>query len=409
MKAFHSKLRRFSAVLIGLVLIIAGLFKLMDPVGAGLVVEAYLQFFHLGFLLPLSKVLGTGLALLEAVTGAALITGVYRKFFAITASVLIVGFTGITFILWMVNPAFDCGCFGEAIHLTHGQSLLKNLILLALACVAFLPFRDYGANRKGKKIPFYLVSASFLALVTYSWMFIPMTDFTPFNYHSRLLAAEQEDPHSDQVDYVTVFIYEKDGQQGSFTEDQLPDSTWTFIRSESALKEDNYQVQSYPELAFTDAEGHFCDERAAEEFVLVCSVPAPEKMSPGQWSRTAGMLEGARENGFTPLLLVTAEPGTAEAFIPESLAPQERYTLIENACYADYRTLISLNRSNGGATYFNEGDLVRKWASRKLPQTEDFAALRASDKTDLTITADTRTKLWYQAFFLYAVAVLFLL
>ena len=37
-------------VILGMVLLVAGLLKLMDPVGAGLVMDEYFNFFHLGFL-----------------------------------------------------------------------------------------------------------------------------------------------------------------------------------------------------------------------------------------------------------------------------------------------------------------------------------------------------------------------
>ena len=41
------RLRRLCAFIIGVVFVIAGIFKLLDPVGAGLVMEGYLRFFHL--------------------------------------------------------------------------------------------------------------------------------------------------------------------------------------------------------------------------------------------------------------------------------------------------------------------------------------------------------------------------
>ena len=55
MKGFHLGLRRLCSILLGLVFFIAGMLKLMDPVGAGLVVEEYFEFFHLGWLAFASK------------------------------------------------------------------------------------------------------------------------------------------------------------------------------------------------------------------------------------------------------------------------------------------------------------------------------------------------------------------
>ena len=75
MKGFHIGLRRLCSVLLGLVFFIAGMLKLMDPVGSGLVVEEYLEFFHIGGLAFAAKWIGVILALVETLTGAALIAG----------------------------------------------------------------------------------------------------------------------------------------------------------------------------------------------------------------------------------------------------------------------------------------------------------------------------------------------
>ena len=168
MKKYHNRMRRLAAVIIGLVFFVAGVFKLMDPVGAKLVVIEYLNFFHLGFLRSLAMPIALVFALVEALCGAALVTGVYRFISAVVSSSLIVFFTIITFILWIFNPEMDCGCFGEVIHLSHLQTLIKNLILLALAAVAFIPFKDYGKNKTRKFIPFWIVAASTVALMVYS-------------------------------------------------------------------------------------------------------------------------------------------------------------------------------------------------------------------------------------------------
>ena len=409
MKVGYNRLRRFAAILVGLVFFVSGTLKLRDPVGASLIVKEYLNFFHIGFLGGASMGIGITFALLEAISGTALITGRYRKFFAILTSCLIAFFTLLTLILWIANPSFDCGCFGEAIHLTHAQSFLKNLVLLGLSALAFIPFKEYGQGREGKLVPFYLVSASLVGLLIYSYVNIPLKDFTPYNFNTRLLAAEILDPEGDNIDYVTVFIYEKNGEEGSFTEGQLPDSTWTFVRSETMLKEDHYRTENFPDLEFTDAEGNFCNELAAGEHVMVCSVPEPSKVKDGKWSEIAQFISNATENGFTPLLLVCAEPGSIASLIPGDMDAVSRYTIENSAYYSSFKTLISLNRSPVGITYFNEGDLVRKWHQGNMPSAEDLAWLRSNDTTELTISADTRGNLWFEAFFLYCIAVMVLL
>ena len=169
MRIFHIGIRRFCSILLGLVFFSAGMLKLMDPVGAGLVVEEYLKFFHLAWAAGASRFLGVAMALLETLTGAALMAGVWRKAVAILTSTMMAIFTLITLILLIFNPEMDCGCFGEAIHLTHNQSFIKNLILLALWALAFLPLRkETPAPRKSKFIGFALVGVSVLLFLLYS-------------------------------------------------------------------------------------------------------------------------------------------------------------------------------------------------------------------------------------------------
>ena len=228
MKKAHHRLRRLCAVLIGLTFLFSGLFKLLDPVGTGLIVSEYFKFFQVGFLQGLSKPFGMGLALLESITGAALITGVYRKLTAVVASAMVVFFTVVTLILWIANPVMDCGCFGEAIHLTHAQTFWKNVVLLMLALIAFVPFQNFGVPRKGKYIAFWIAVPSLVFALWFNARHLPMIDYTEFKPGAELFASLDND-YQAMDGKVPTFIYERDGQRGSFSLENLPDSTWTFV------------------------------------------------------------------------------------------------------------------------------------------------------------------------------------
>ena len=193
MKGFHSAIRRLCSVLLGLVFFTAGMLKLMDPVGSGLIVDEYLKFLHMGWLGFASKPIGVALALVEALTGAALLAGVWRKQVALVTSFLTVAFTILTLQLLIVNPEMDCGCFGEAIHLTHLQTFIKNLVLCLLCIGAFLPARDYGRNRKSKVVAFSLAAVAILLFTVHSLISIPLMDFTEFAPGVSLAEDEYEE------------------------------------------------------------------------------------------------------------------------------------------------------------------------------------------------------------------------
>ena len=401
-KIFHYRLRRLCSLIIGLVFLVAGIFKLLDPVGAGLVVEEYYHFLHLSFLLPTAKAVAVALALIEALLGAALIAGVWRKPVAIAASVLILLFTILTLILAIVNPSMDCGCFGEVIHLSNLQTFIKNLVLLALALIAFAPFRDLGEPRKRKYVSFTIAAVSIAAFTCYSLSSLPLVDFTPFTPGSELMAAD-----SDGEDFVSTFIYEKNGQEGAFTLDKLPDSTWTFVRTETMRLNGLKSGQETPILSFADSTGTYKDEMATSGNVLVVSIHAPAKLKGDQWTRVANVLEGASKAGFTPLLLVAGTKARMERI--STIVPEVRETLWPGIYYSDRKTLLAMNRSNGGATWFNDGQLIMKYHSSRLPSDEDLLRMTGEDPAETMLQTSVKGRLRFQGFLLYTIALLLLI
>ena len=388
MKKAHHSLRRFCAILIGLVFLASGLLKLLDPVGTGLIVSEYFKFFHLGFLQGTAKALGMVLSLVEAITGAALISGVFRKTTAIVTSILVVFFTIITLILWIAKPEMDCGCFGEAIHLSHGQTLLKNLVLLALAALAFIPFQNFGVPRKGKYVAFFLAIPSLIFALCHNARHLPMIDFTEFAPGTELFASLDND-YQEMDGKVPTFIYERNGQRGSFTLDALPDSTWTFVGVDTLSRSGMYKNASKPVLSFRDAEGEYQDELAVLGKVMVFSVYDPED---ADWDRIRTQAAEARVCGATPLILA----------VPGEDTPEDVYL-------ADYKPLITLNRANGGATYFNDGELISKWSPRDVPEGEELRSLLDREPVVASTDFIVGRRIRAQGFALYLLALLLLL
>jgi uncharacterized membrane protein YphA (DoxX/SURF4 family) len=385
------RLKRFCGFLFGIVFFFSGLMKLMDPVGAGLVVKEYFDFMHLGFMAPAAKIFGVTLALAETLIGTALVSGVWRKPVGMTALIMQSIFTLITLFLLIFNPEMDCGCFGEAIHLTHLETFIKNLILLALILIYFFPNKHLGKPDGKKYVSFGIVSVSCVAFMIYSLMYIPPVDFTAYESGTELLAAVSDG--GDDI-YESVFTYEKDGKTQDFTLDELPDSTWTFVSTDTRLKED--LAESTAELSIFDSRTQtYADSLAAKGKVMVFSLYDTD-IDQEQWDEIGRLAGDAESNGIRPLILAT-ETETA----PE--------TLKAFAYTSDYKTLISLNRSNGGITYFNDGTLIKKWAKRTAPASDEIEMLATNDPTESSIDYESKGSLGFQGFLLYVSAVLLLL
>ena len=389
MKYIVTKMRRFCGFLAGIIFYISGILKLLDPVGAGLVMDEYFSFMHIGFMDFSTKFLGTAIAFAEAVIGTALITGVWRRSTGITAMIMQGIFTLLTLALVIFKPEMDCGCFGEAIHLTHMQTFLKNLVIFTLLAAGFIPLKGLGRPKQRKYVSFGIVVASTLAFTIYSWMYIPLIDFTDYKATSHLQAADKYP--ADEADmYEAVFTYEKDGERKTFDLDHLPDSTWTFISTETILKEE-FTDKSVP-LSIYDNEGNYCDTLAAEGRVMLISVYDTD-IRPGVWEDISRFAENAASTGFRPLIVVADTGEEAE----------------EGQYKSDFKTLITLNRSNGGVTYFSDGYLIRKWARKAMPDMDELKALQNEAETETMIGQSSQSSLSFQAFLLYVFAVMLLL
>ena len=337
--------RRICMVILGMVLLVAGLLKLMDPAGAGLVVEEYLNFFHLPFLKSASRFIASALALFESLLGAALIAGVWRKVAAIASGVILILFTAVTIILYLRNPTMDCGCFGEAVHLNHAQTLLKNLVLDALWCLAFIPFGNLGQPQRIKYASFSLAALSLVFFLLYSALSIPLRDYTKF-------------------------------KPGTELEEEV--------------------------LSFYDANYDYADSLALEGKVMVISAYDPARLSAKSMERITHTAMAAAKESCTVLFLVASTP---DAVAESGISP----ALLSNIFFADRRELLTLNRSNGGLTYIHDGQIIRKWASASLPDAEEFRGMDGKTPADVLLSQQNRTRALFQGFSLYLLAVLLLL
>jgi uncharacterized membrane protein YphA (DoxX/SURF4 family) len=397
------RLKRFCGFIAGFVFFIAGIFKLLDPVGAGLVMKEYMDFLHVSFLSGIAKPAAAMLAFLETLIGTALVTGIWRRLTAVFALAFQMFFTILTLALVIFNPEMDCGCFGEAIHLTHLETFIKNVVLLLLIAAFAFPFRHLGGPKKHKYVSFAIVTMSVLAFSIHSWIIIPFVDYTAFKPAVALQAGSTFGSMSDDA-YEAVFIYEKSGEFKEFSLDELPDSTWNFIETKTLAKDAS--ESGTVSLSFYDAEGEYQDTVAVRGKVIVMSIH-DVKTRDAVWNRAAKFLTLAKEEGFRPLLLVSSTPEDMNEVYSE--LPEIASILEEFLYFSDFKTLITMNRSNGGVTYFCDGYLVRKWSFRGRPDKTELHEMYLGDATETIIGSDVNGSLAFQGFLLYVFAVMLLL
>ena len=98
------------------------------------------------------------------------------------------------------------------------------------------------------------------------------------------------------------------------------------------------------------------------------------------------------------------------ASTPDAVAEQDlNPALLSNIYFADRKELMTLNRSNGGATFVSDGQIIRKWAAASLPDADEFREMNEKAPVDVLLARQNRTRALFQGFTLYLFAVLLLL
>ena len=101
-------LRAFCRIILGLVFILSGFLKALDPIGSGLKIKEYLISFHLGWFDFLSIPAGMVFAIFEFIIGVAILKGLRMKKFTLFALIFMIFFTILTFYSAIFNPVRDC-------------------------------------------------------------------------------------------------------------------------------------------------------------------------------------------------------------------------------------------------------------------------------------------------------------
>ena len=383
-------LRAICRCIFGILFILSGFLKGIDPIGNALKIKEYLGAFHLDFLDFLSIPGAIILSCAEFLVGVAILKGLRIKLFSKIALWFISFFTLLTLIILIFNPVSDCGCFGEALHLSNQATFIKNLILLGAAVLIYLQRQKIAPVASAKVEWGYLAAyaALILCLQGYSLKNIPQIDFGIYKPGTDLVAKQQ---YNQEREYETTFIYSKDGKQEEFTINNLPDSTWTFVDARTELVGGAIEDASI-NFSFIDGEGNAIGNEIVNTpgpvfFISIYNARALGKRSVEKIISLAERLQS--HNLKLYIISANTAEETEALFGPYTALQGTEYDIL----YADYKAVISFNRSSGGLTYVNSGIIVEKWARGNYP-TSNLDKILAEDPEIITAQEQIREQLF---------------
>ena len=353
-------------IIVALTFIFSGFVKAIDPIGLQYKLQDYLGAIGIPGFLPdwLLLIMAVLLAAVEFCMGIFLLFAIQRRLISKLIVVFMSIMTLITVWLVVANPVKDCGCFGDALHLTNTETLVKNIILLGCSIVIMrrplAMFRFISESNQwiviNYTIVFIFVSSGL------SLYYLPLFDFRPYRIGTNIPRRMEIPKDAEQPQFETTFIMEKGGQRKEFTLNDYPDSTWKFIDSKTVQVKEGY-IPPIHDFSIADRKtGKDLTDSVLRHkgYTFLLIAPYLERADDSNFGDIDQLYEYAQTYNI-PFYCLTAS--TAKAI--------QRWRDITGAeypfCITDETTLKTIVRSNPGLLLLKDGTIINKWSHNQLP------------------------------------------
>ena len=353
--------------------IFSGYVKAIDPLGTLYKLKDYAAAMSLNGLLPDWVLVGVAIALgaLEFALGVFMLFAVRRHVVSRIMLAFMTAMTVLTLWIFVADPVKDCGCFGDALKLTNGETLLKNIVLIA--CAAIVAWRPVDMarfiSRSNQWIVRYYTVAYIVTTSVYCLYTLPIFDFRPYHVGMNIKQGMEIPEGAEQPEFESTFLLRKNGETREFTLDNYPDSTWEYVDTRTVQTKKGYEPPIH-DFALTSCDtGEDITEQVLTKkgytFLLVS--PRLAVADDSNFGDIDQIYEYAEENG-ADFYCVTASANDEIERWRDLTGAEYQF------CNADETTLKTMIRSNPGLMLLKDGTIIGKWSHNTLPQTDDLTA-----------------------------------
>lgn len=354
--------------LLAIVLIFSGFTKAVDPVGGGIKIKEYLEAFGLTALTNgyLPDFLSVVESTMEFMVGFCLLLGIRRRLVSIFSLAIMLFMTALTLYIAVTNAVGDCGCFGDAVHLSNWATFYKNIVLLLFAIMVFAnPLKVCKAmRRKNEWMASLYALLAIVGVSVYSYHYLPIVDFRPYRIGQDINKAISIPADAQAPVYETTFTLEKNGKKQEFKLENYPDSTWKFIDSKTTLVKEGYQPE-IKDFYLSDADGNDVTNQLLKEknYTFWFVFPHLETADNGTLDAVEDIYDYCKHYGYK----VYAFTASGQKQIDD----WTRMAGINMPFYqADDVVLNTMIRSNPGVFLMRHGKVLNKWSKNNLPDDE---------------------------------------
>lgn len=352
--------------ILGAVFMISGFVKAADPLGMDHKLEAYFRAMGIDLSsidIPLLAgtatldIIVVAMALVEFLIGMYYALGMHQRMTTIFGSLLMTFMTLLTVWIYLYDPVSDCGCFGDAFVLTNGQTLAKNIVLLAVA-ILLMVYRRLMVRCVSRRNEWFATTTSFLYILLlslYSMRHLPVVDFTGYGVGTDLRSALYGE-------YRTRYVYERDGETRTFYDGEtLPDSTWSMLSAES----EEITPPKIQDFSITDAEGTDIGAEILDDegYTFLLTLPEFTTADAGCSDILNDVCDFANDHSITMLCATSLSED-------EQCLWSDRTGAAYPFAIAGSETLKAMVRSNPGLLLIHDGRIINKWGHHNMPDGE---------------------------------------
>ncbi|MBF1547399.1 MAG: triose-phosphate isomerase [Prevotella salivae] len=353
-------------IIVAVTFIFSGFVKAIDPIGTQYKLHDYLGAIGMAGILPNWTLLAVAvfLAAIEFCIGIFLLFAIQRRLISKLTVAFMAFMTMVTVWIVVADPVKDCGCFGDALHLTNTETLIKNIVLLV--CSLAIMYRPLAMFRFVSKSNQWIVTNYTIVFILVSsglsLYYLPIFDFRPYHIGVNIPRGMEIPKGAKLPQFKTTFIMEKNGQRKEFTLDNYPDASWKFIDSKTVQTSEGY-IPPIHDFSITDNKTGLDLTNSVlshKGYTFLLIAPHLETADDSNFGDIDRLYEYAQSYDIPFYCLTASTTKAIKRWIDLTGA---EYSF----CITDEAVLKTIIRSNPGLLLLKDGTIINKWSHNNLP------------------------------------------
>jgi uncharacterized membrane protein YphA (DoxX/SURF4 family) len=349
-------------IFVALLFIFSGLIKANDPLGLSYKMQEFFEVWNFHLLDNFTLIFSIVMIVFEILAGVALIIGWRMKLFSWLLLILIIFFSFLTGYAYLSGKVRECGCFGNCIPLTAGESFLKDLGLLVL--IVFIFFNQEIIKPLIKDLS-CIVLLGLTAVFSFSFQWyvlhhLPVVDCLPYAIGKDIPSQMKIPPGAIQDSTVISFVYTKDGKSVEFTADRFPpnfDDSYKFVkRYDKLIRKGNAEppIKDFILISRygTDTTSELLLQKGFKLFIFSKGIAS----QPQDWQKAFSVIFSFAKAKKLPMYFVTSDFETVDEWVNKNEIAADLSVL-----KCDATAVKTADRSDPTLYLLKAGIVINKW------------------------------------------------